>query len=128
MMMVMIRKLKELLIGLTLATGFTLAAVPAASAIDLFGDCSGNSGTKVCNAGGKDSAKDIIANIIGAILWIVGALAVLMIIISGLKYVTSNGDSNKIQSAKNTLLYSIVGLVVAIFGQAIVFFVVNQLT
>ncbi|MDL2341580.1 MAG: hypothetical protein QFB87_00690 [Patescibacteria group bacterium] len=54
---------------------------------------------------------------------VVGVAAVIMIIIAGLKYVTSGGDSNGISSAKNTLIYALVGLFVAASAQLIVRYV-----
>lgn len=57
---------------------------------------------------------------------IVGVIAVVMIIIGGLKYITSGGDSNSVSSAKNTLLYAVIGLVVVVLAQAIVFFVLDE--
>src|SRR5690606_385058 len=61
------------------------------------------------------------------IVFATGAIAVIMVIIGGFKYVVSGGDSNGIQSAKNTILYSLIGLVVAIFAQVIVSFVLARL-
>jgi hypothetical protein len=58
------------------------------------------------------------------LLFLLGAVAVVMIVIGGMKYTTSNGDSAAITSAKNTILYSVVGLVIAIMAYAIVNFVV----
>ena len=57
---------------------------------------------------------------------IVGVVAVIMIIIGGLKYITSSGDSNNVSSAKNTILYAIIGLVVVVLAQVIVRFVVTK--
>lgn len=58
-------------------------------------------------------------------LW-AGIIAVLMIVIGGLLYVLSNGDANRIQTAKNTLLYAVIGLVVVMFAftitQVVIFF------
>ena len=51
-------------------------------------------------------------------LW-AGIIAVLIVVIGGLLYVTSNGDANNIQRAKNTILYAVVGLLVVIFAFAI---------
>jgi hypothetical protein len=51
-----------------------------------------------------------------------------MIIIGGLKYITSSGDSNNITSAKNTILYAIIGLVVVALAQFIVKFVLGKAT
>jgi uncharacterized membrane protein YjfL (UPF0719 family) len=49
-----------------------------------------------------------------------------MIIVGGIKYVISNGDSSKVKSAKDTIMYSVVGLVVALLAYAIVKFVLTQ--
>lgn len=57
---------------------------------------------------------------------VVGVAATIMIIISGLKYVTSGGDSGKAASAKTTLIYALVGLVIAALAQIIVAFVLNE--
>lgn len=84
----------------------------------------------VDNAGGTVNNFNIgtvITNIINIMLYALGAIAVIMIIIGGIRYTTSNGDSNGIQSAKNTILYAVAGLVVAILAYAIVNFVVSNL-
>lgn len=105
-----------------------LVAAPA-GAIDLFPKCSGsNAGTSVCQASSTDNANSMVANIISVMLYGIGIGAVIMIVVGGFKYVTSNGDSNNIQSAKNTILYAVIGLVVAILGQAIVLFVTRAVT
>ncbi len=82
-------------------------------------------------AGGdkKDSTSmtDLIKNIINLLLFIVGAVAVIMIILGGLRYVTSNGDQAQVKAAKETILYSVVGLIVAIMAFAIVQFVASKL-
>ena len=64
---------------------------------------------------------------IDIMLFALGAISVVMIVIGGIRYTTSNGDSNGIQGAKNTILYAIVGLVVAILAYAMVNFVVDNL-
>jgi hypothetical protein len=57
---------------------------------------------------------------------VVGIVAVIMIVLGGLKYITSSGDANNITSAKNTILYAIVGLVVVALAQFIVRFVLGK--
>lgn len=75
-------------------------------------------------AGGDDSDSNNLTSIIGTIvntmLFIVGVLAVIMIIYSGIRYITAHGDKGQVENAKNTLIYSIVGLVVAIVAYALV--------
>lgn len=66
-----------------------------------------------------------IKNIVNVLLYILGAIAVIMIVIGGIKYTTSNGDSAAVTSAKNTILYAVIGLIVAILAFAIVNFVLS---
>lgn len=78
-------------------------------------------------AGGTQADADtLITNVINFLLMAVVVVAVIMLIIGGFKYVTSNGDSNSVTAAKNTIMYAIIGLVVAIFAYAIVAFVLKQ--
>lgn len=60
------------------------------------------------------------------LLFLVGAISVIMLIVGGIRYVVSGGDSTAVQSAKNTILYAIVGIVVAILAFAIVSWISNQ--
>lgn len=65
--------------------------------------------------------------ITNTILYIVGIIAVIMLIIGGIRYVVSGGDSKKVTDAKNTVLYAIIGLVICVFAYAIVNFVITSL-
>ena len=69
----------------------------------------------------------LVTNITNTLLYIVGALSVIMIIVGAVKYTISDGDSGKIASAKNTIMYAVVGLVVAMMAYAIVNFVLVNL-
>lgn len=60
-------------------------------------------------------------------LYAVGAISVIMLIWGGLRYITSGGDSKKITNAKNTILYAIIGLVIAVLAFAIINFVLNTI-
>lgn len=71
--------------------------------------------------------EDIIVNIANILLGIIGVVAVLMLIIGGVRYVASAGDSKAIEGAKNTILYAIIGIVVAFLSWAAVSFVTDQL-
>lgn len=68
-----------------------------------------------------------IKNVINILLFIIGAAAVIMIIIGGIRYVVSGGDQGAVTGAKNTILYAVVGLVIAIMAYSIVNFVVTKL-
>ena len=70
----------------------------------------------------------IIKNVINILLFLIGLIAVLMIVIAGFRFVTSNGDSNTISSARNTILYAVIGIVVAVSAYAIVNFVLINTT
>jgi hypothetical protein len=59
--------------------------------------------------------------------FVTGVASVIMILVAAIRYVTANGDSNAISSAKNTIIYAFVGLIVAALSQGIIVFVVNRL-
>jgi len=67
----------------------------------------------------------IITTIINTMLFIAGALSVIMIIFGGLRYVTSAGNSSNVTAAKNTVMYAIIGLIVAFLAYAAVNFVLG---
>lgn len=74
---------------------------------------------------GGDELTEGIKTVVNVLLFILGAIAVVMIIIGGIRYTTSNGEASSIKSAKDTILYSVIGLVVAILAYAIVNFVID---
>ena len=65
-------------------------------------------------------------NVISTAIGIVGLLAVVFIIVGAIQYVTSSGDAAKVNKAKNTILYAVIGLVIALLSYAIVHFVVEK--
>ena len=69
----------------------------------------------------------VFKQITNTILYIVGIIAVIMLIIGGIKYVISGGDAKKVTDAKNTVLYAIIGLVISFLAFAIVNFVISAL-
>lgn len=77
---------------------------------------------------GETDAQGIITGAVNIISLVVGIVAVIMIIVGGFKYITSSGDSGKVGSAKNTILYAIIGLVVVALAQVIVKFVLSKLS
>jgi len=72
---------------------------------------------------GDNGVFKIITNVL---LFIIGAISVIMLIIGGIRYVVSGGDSAAVTSAKNTILYAIVGIIVAILAYALVNFVIGS--
>ena len=81
------------------------------------GDANGN------NA--ENKVTGLAGDIVNIISLIVGIVAVIMVVIAGFKYVTSGGDSNRVSSAKNTLIYAIIGIAVVVLAQVIVHYVIN---
>lgn len=110
---------------IALLIGVVSFAAPA-FAVDTTAACEGVQATGGTCTGGEGEIKGIINTVVDILSIIVGAVSVIMIIIGGLRYITSAGDSSNVQAAKNTILYAIVGLVIVIFAQAIVAFVVNR--
>ncbi|HVA11275.1 MAG TPA: pilin [Candidatus Dormibacteraeota bacterium] len=86
----------------------------------LYALTSGNLPTPTANSSAIQTA-------LGIAFGILGALALLMVTVSGLRYVLSSGDPQKTAQAKNGIIYSLVGLAVAITAEAIVYFVIGKL-
>ncbi len=92
------------------ASASKTAACNGLSQIDTTQDC-GNGGNGIAN---------IVKVVVQIISYIAGAVAVIMIIVSGFNYITSGGDSNKVAAAKNTLIYAVIGIAIAVLAQVIV--------
>lgn len=78
---------------------------------------------------GSDCTDTGVTNLVSAAVtilsFVAGIAAVIMIVISGLRYVTSGGDSGKVASAKNALIYALVGIAVAALAQLLVHFALH---
>jgi choline-glycine betaine transporter len=92
----------------------------------------------VCNALGSGSActsnppnsvsiDKVITVAIDILSVIAGIAGVIMVLVGGFKYITSGGDANNVASAKRTLIYAIIGLVVAAMSQVLVELVLNKI-
>ena len=83
-----------------------------------------------CGTSGTGTAdlSGVAQKIVNIFSIIVGIVAVIMIIYGGFKYITSGGDSNNVSSAKNTLIYAIIGLIIVALAQIIVHYVINTAT
>ncbi len=107
-----------------------LSSLPAQAACDpkkgmegaLQDDCSRGPG----QAKELDGNQGVITTIINTMLFIVGLLAVIMIIYAGIRFVTAHGDEKQVESARQTIIYSVVGLIVAILAYALVNWVFSQ--
>lgn len=124
------KRINTLIALCAVVLGGIFALVPASSAfaIDpLEQVCKAGSSandTAVCKS--KDESADkLLGTVVNTLLFVVGALAVVMIIVAGILYTISSGDAGKVAQAKNTMTYSIVGLVVAFCAYAIINWVLD---
>ncbi len=111
-----------------LATFFiaTVTLQPAQAAVKPC-DTSGAGNTEVCETTAKGLTDGILGTVINILLYVAGTIAVIMIIVGAIRYITSDGDSNRASQARNTIIYAVVGLVVAIMSFGIVNFVIGRL-
>ncbi len=70
-------------------------------------------------------SNGVFLTVVNVLLFIIGAISVIMLIYGGIRYTTSGGNANNVTAAKNTIMYAIIGLIVAIFAFAIVNWVVT---
>jgi beta-lactamase regulating signal transducer with metallopeptidase domain len=91
----------------------------ACQGISQLGDSSQN-----CGKGQTDITK-LIKSVVTLLSTLIGVAAVIMIIFAGFRYITSGGDSNRVSSAKSTIIYAVIGLVIAVLAQVIVNFAVS---
>ena len=110
----------------TIALLFTLSTLLSepAQAINVIEDTDGKYFEQTKSENIENSG--VIENVTNILLFVVGVVAVIAIIIGGIKYTTSNGDASRTKSAKDTILYAVVGLVFAIMAWGIVSFVVGR--
>lgn len=129
----MIKTVKVMLAGLLavpmIALGVSVATVPmvaesvSAQTIKDGADAAKADGQS-SNLFGDNGIFKVITN---AALFVIGAISVLMLIYGGVRYTISGGDSKAVTDAKNTILYAIIGIIVALLAYAIVNFVLSAL-
>jgi hypothetical protein len=114
-------------VGLAQYSASTVLADPLSQSTSAGEACQGASlgGSNVCSTNSGLGLGHLLKDIIDVISLVLGAVAVLMMIIGGFKFITSGGDSNKVASARNTIIYALVGLVVAALAQVLVHFVLS---
>lgn len=124
-------KTKLLALALAFAVTVGLLMVTPIAAADPFEACAQNPDSSICPDKDKDTklfgSDSIWTNIINIILTIMGGVAVIVIIVGGIRYVTSAGDASAVTAAKNTILFAVVGLVLAIMAGVIVNFVLSRI-
>lgn len=130
--------------ALTMLVGFSAGtmAVVATSAPAYAADCTTDDPTSVANplqagagcaqANGTSnnlfSQGGVFQTVANTLVFLVGAVSVIFLIIGGLRYVISQGDSKNVTAAKDTILYAVIGIVVAVISFALVNFVISALS
>ena len=117
--------IKQLLIPLFI---LGIVAVPQGSvyAASAFDACGAANPSPVCASKNDKEVDSILKTLVNTLIYILGAIAVIMIVVGGIRYTTSNGDASGIKSAKDTILYAVVGVVVALLAYSIVNFVLGR--
>lgn len=126
------------LLGLLLVGSFLvlplLVVPPAYAQFDPFETiCVGETAddSAACNTDGNSDplsgSGGLIMKAVMILSYATGAAAVIMVILGGLKFITANGDANSVSSARNTVLYALIGIVVFAASQLIVRFVISSL-
>ncbi len=125
--------MKRFLLMTAVLFGFGLMIVPAVGSVThaqnpikqgVEATCSGSN----CTTDAEGDVKGLVADIINIFSWVVGVVSVIMIIFGGFRYITSGGEAGKVTSAKNTIVYALVGLVIAALAQVLVLFVLGNVT
>ncbi len=129
-------KIIAFLVGVV-ASGLLFFSLPAGAQVtqqDINnGLCSG-ANLQITSGGGCDNGaatltlNNIIRRIINILSAVVGIVAVIMIIVGGFRYITSGGSDTSVTSAKNTILYAIIGLVIVALAQILVRFTLSKIT
>ncbi|MCB9822840.1 hypothetical protein H6800_01030 [Candidatus Nomurabacteria bacterium] len=127
----MLQKIKMLLISLGLVGSLGLVPAVAVHADAKTDACDGIKlvdPTADCDDAttGRSDFQRLIKKIINIFSIVIGTVAVIMIIIGGFRYIISGGDSSATKSAKDTIMYAVIGLVVVLFAQVIVIFVLSN--
>lgn len=123
------QRIKTIVTSLAILFGLVAFQAPlvAAAPVDVFPSASCGSNTTVCANKNNNTIYTIVKNIINVLFLAAGIIAVIMIIIGGINYAISSGDKGKLESAKNTVLYAVIGLIIAALAFPIVTFVVDRL-
>ena len=113
----------SLAVAVLLAVGTVGLVGPSTSALDV------QQGADAAHAGSTPGdLNTVISTIVDVLLYVIGILSVIMLIVGGIRYTVSNGAQDKVTTARNTIMYSIVGLIIAFLAYAIVHWVIGRLS
>jgi len=124
--MINVKKYTPIVLAIVFVFIATLFVSEDSSALSIF------DGVNAARGNGQPSELfgigGVVSTVTNVLLFIVGALSVVMLIIGGLRYVISGGNSTAVTAAKNTILYAIVGLVIAFVAFAAINFIITTFT
>lgn len=112
--------MKKLIVGIILAVSMVVGPIGVVSTVQADGVKEAIDVLEDSSPTTKTDVRSVVKIVVDTMLYIVGIISVIMIIFGGIKYATSAGDTGKVTQAKNTLVYAVVGLLVAVFAFALV--------
>lgn len=125
--------MKRFIVSLFLLAGLLSPALAPQASVYAQSAPGSNGRAEACKAiggGGCDNGGDEVSRVIKVAINVLSAIgaviAIITVIIGGMRYITSGGDSNNVSSAKNTIIYALVGLIIIAFAQVIVQFVLER--
>jgi len=116
------KKIKIILVlgALIIGVGALLLPSTHVGAVNAISDaCKVNPNSTICTSN-NGTTESVIKTVVNTLLYIVGIVSVVVVIIGGFMYTLSSGDSANVTKAKNTIVYALVGLVIAFLAYAIV--------
>lgn len=131
--------MKKLLLSIMLLVGLVATPGVASAQYDpLTVPCSGNNDKSVCQQSKNEDGEyvdpisgadggGVIIKVIDMLGYVVGVASIIMVIFGGMKFITANGDASKVSSARDTILYALIGIAVFVSSRIIVQFVLSKL-
>ncbi len=116
------QRLKQFAAMFAIIIGMATPALlaPAVGAVNPLADaCATNKTSTICAHQG-DNITTTIKIVVNVLLFVIGVISVIMIIVGGFRYVTSAGNPSAVTGAKNTIIFAVIGLVIAFLAFAIV--------
>jgi len=118
-----------LIIGLFFFTGNALAVTcPETGSWDSSSGVCIPTDTDLPDPGGDDPLADVINNVMQWLLLVVGVIAIIAFVISGMQYMLASGNQNIMEMGKRNMMWSIVGVIVALMGMVILIFIQSMLS
>lgn len=128
----LIKKLSGLVAAFALVAATLFVPVTPVSAQCATGEYNAQAGANCARGEGTpanlfDGDNAIFKTVVNVLLFIIGAISVIMLIWGGIRYTTSAGNSSSVTAAKNTIMYAIIGLIIAFLAFAVVNWVIGAL-